>query len=121
MAVDPLQEYEFEIPEVRDQSGWFSQNFDLAELVESPFYPARFCADTEIEFTQRHPITFASPARSPFFRIIRVLPFPAGLFRSVPRRQRWIQIPVAITLHPVDFLDMFSDHNRSSHRFQHFR
>jgi len=110
MAVDPLQEYEFEIPEVRDQS-LVQQDFDLAELVEQAMETRRDLRSTEIE------ITNASQnlriARGAYLPTVSLSASLSSGYSDQFRETTLDPNTGAITRQTVDFLDQFSDRNRS--------
>jgi len=110
MAVDPLQEYEFEIPEVRDQS-LVQQDFDLAELVEQAMETRRDLRSTEIE------ITNASQnlriARGAYLPTVSLSASLSSGYSDQFRETTLDPNTGAITRQTVDFLEQFSDRNRS--------
>jgi outer membrane protein len=108
MAIDPLQEYEFEIPDVREES-LVQQEFDLFELVEHAMANRKDLRSTEIQITSAsHNVRIARGAYLP------TISLNASLSSGYSDQFREFRSDGGVvTRETVGFFDQFSDRNRS--------
>jgi outer membrane protein len=114
MAVDPLLEYDFVMPEI-DESALVQQTFSLQELVDQAMANRRDVRSTEIQITSaRYNMRIARGAYLP------TVSLSASLSSNYSDQYRDL-VPVAgggFTREPVGFFDQFTDRNpRRSYGF----
>lgn len=109
MAIDPLQDYAFYIPEI-DESSLIRQNFSLDELVNSAMENRRDLRSTEIQITNASQnLRIARGAYLP------TLSVSASLSSGYSDQFREVTLDDQgnFSRQTVDFFDQFSDLNRS--------
>ncbi|MCC5926779.1 MAG: TolC family protein [Bacteroidetes bacterium] len=109
MAIDPLQEYDFEIPEIREQS-LVMQDFSLNELVAAAMANRRDLLSTEIQITNASQnLRIARGAYLPTVSLSGSL--SSGY--SDQFRETTLDPNGNLQRQTVGFFDQFTDRNRS--------
>ncbi|MCH8524313.1 MAG: TolC family protein [Balneolales bacterium] len=109
MAIDPLQEYDFEIPEIREQS-LVMQDFSLNELVAAAMANRRDLRSTEIQITNASQnLRIARGAYLPTVSLSGSL--SSGY--SDQFRETTLDPNGNLQRQTVGFFDQFTDRNRS--------